>query len=47
LIGREVLILRRIAVFSSLPVAEALDPIVGGLVVFGHAETMAAGSIGV
>ena len=29
------------------PVAEALDPIVGGLVVFGHAETMTTGSVGV
>jgi hypothetical protein len=32
---------------SERPIAEALDPIVSGLVVFGHAETMAAGSIGV
>ena len=29
------------------PVAEAFDPIVGGLVVFGHAEAMAASRVGV
>ena len=29
------------------PVAKAFDPIVGGLVVFGHAEAMAASRVGV